>query len=128
MKKVIKPATICIILSIVVQFQWSIRQLDFKNAFLHEYLKEVIYMVQPHKFIDLENPHHVCKPHKSIYDLKQAPWAWFKRFTSHLKTLRLHASTANSSLLIHRNDHSITLFLLHVENIILTGNDSSLQV
>lgn len=70
---VIKPSTIRVILSLAVQFDWSIRQLDISNAFLHGYLGEEVFMEQPQGFVDKDYPHHVCKLHKSLYGLKQAP-------------------------------------------------------
>jgi hypothetical protein len=41
---VIKIATICTILSIVVSKGWNLRQLDVQNVFLHGYLEEEVYM------------------------------------------------------------------------------------
>ena len=40
---VVKPATIRIVLSIVVSKSWHIHQLDVKNAFLHGYLNDNLY-------------------------------------------------------------------------------------
>jgi hypothetical protein len=36
---IIKPATIRVVLSLVVSRGWSLRQLDVKNTFLHSLLK-----------------------------------------------------------------------------------------
>jgi histone deacetylase 1/2 len=74
---VIKPTTIRVVLSLTVMQGWHIRQLDIDNAFLHGYLEEEVYMVQPLGFVDQHRPHHVCKLAKSLYGLKQAPRAWF---------------------------------------------------
>ncbi|KAM1044365.1 hypothetical protein ACFX2A_036318 [Malus domestica] len=70
---VAKPVTIRVILSLAVQFNWFLNQLDISNAFLHGDLKEDVYMQQPLGFTDLSMPHHVYKLRKSLYGLKQAP-------------------------------------------------------
>lgn len=76
---VAKPVTIRVLLSLAVQFNWFLNQLDINNAFPHGDLKEDVYMEQLAGFIDASIPHHVCKLRKSLYGLKQAPRAWFDK-------------------------------------------------
>jgi hypothetical protein len=122
---VVKPPTVRIVLSLAAQHQWSLRQLDISNAFLHGFLKEDVYMIQPPGFVDPTHPDHVCKLQKSLYGLKQAPRAWFERFTSHLLTIGFVASTADPSLFVLRTGSTVLYLLLYVDDIILTGNSSS---
>jgi hypothetical protein len=42
---VVKSVTIRTVLSLVVAHEWSIRQLDIKNAFLHGFLDEPLFML-----------------------------------------------------------------------------------
>lgn len=58
-----------------VQFDWFLNQLDVSNAFLHDFLKEDVFMEQPTGFLDSTTPHYVCKLNRSLYGLKQAPQA-----------------------------------------------------
>ena len=67
---VVKPATICTVLSLVVSQNWAVHQLDVKNAFLHGTLKETVYCAQPSGFVDSSKPNYVCRLNKSLYGLK----------------------------------------------------------
>ena len=78
---VAKLNTIRIILSVAVNLDWPLQQLDIKNAFLNGELEEEVFMSPPpgfeHKFGS-----NVYRLRKSIYGLKQSPRAWFERLSS----------------------------------------------
>ena len=122
---VVKPPTVRLILSLAVSLNWSLRQLDVKNAFLHGTLKEEVYMTQPQGYVDPQHPSHVCKLIKSIYGLKQAPRAWFESFTTQLLHLGFTASTVDSSFFIYKHEKVIAYLLLYVDDIVLTSNTPS---
>ena len=79
-------------------------------------------MRQPLGFVDFTAPSHVCFLHKSIYGLRQAPCAWFEKFSSHLLTVGFTASQADPSLFIYKHGSTILYLLLYVDNIIITEN------
>ena len=81
-------------------------------------------MQQPLTYVDVVHPSYVCKLHKSLYILKQAPRAWFKRCTFHLLHLGFTTSVANSSLFIFHSTSTIIYLMLYVDDIIITGNNS----
>jgi len=66
--------TIKTLLCVINQQNLYMCQLDVKTAFLNEQLVEEIYMEQPQGFVG--NSSLVCKLHKTIYGLKQAPKWW----------------------------------------------------
>ncbi|GJT95536.1 retrovirus-related pol polyprotein from transposon TNT 1-94 [Tanacetum coccineum] len=49
--------------------------MDVKTTFLNGKLKEEVYVSQPEGFVDQDDPSHVYKLNKALYDLKQAPRA-----------------------------------------------------
>jgi len=67
---IVKPGTIHMIITIALAKQWTIRQLDVKNAFLHGLISEDIYMKQPPGMTDPRLPHLVCKLNHTLYGLK----------------------------------------------------------
>ena len=74
---VVKPSTICIIITLTVVRGWPLRQLDVNNAFLKGTLTDDVFMEQPQGFVNSDLPTYVCKLRKAIYVLQQAPWAWY---------------------------------------------------
>jgi hypothetical protein len=66
--------TILTLLAMAYVQEWSISQLDVKNAFLNGDLHENVYMLLPPGYFIPEGM--VCHLRRSLYDLKQAPWAW----------------------------------------------------
>ncbi|WVZ71260.1 hypothetical protein U9M48_019869 [Paspalum notatum var. saurae] len=123
---VIKPATIRVVLSLALAANWSVQQLDVKNAFLHGHLTETVYAQQPSGFVDSTKPDFVCRLNRSLYGLKQAPRAWFTRFTSFLKQIGFTASVSDPSLFIFKNGSDTAYLLLYVDDIILTTSSPSL--
>jgi hypothetical protein len=95
---VVKSATIRIILPLAVSKGWLIRQLDIQNAFLHEFLEEDVYMLQPSGYEDKVVTHYICKLDKALYGLKQAPSAWYARLSVKLLQLGFKISKADNSL------------------------------
>jgi len=56
--------------------------MDVKSAFLHGELEEKIYIKQSESYIQNGKENKVCLLNKSIYELKQSPGHWYKRFDS----------------------------------------------
>ncbi|KAJ4816146.1 hypothetical protein LUZ62_028712 [Rhynchospora pubera] len=122
---VVRPTTIRVILAIATSQHWSVRQLDVNNAFLHGDLTEQVFMSQPPGFHDENCPNHVCLLSKSLYGLKQSPRAWFHKLSTTLVNLGFHESHYDPSLFIsHKNGH-ITIILIYVDDILVTGSNQS---
>ncbi|KAH9718448.1 hypothetical protein KPL71_022235 [Citrus sinensis] len=70
---VVKAATIRIVLTLAVNNNWMLRQVDINNAFLNGDLTEEVYMPQHEGFENKSKPNYICKLNKALYGLKQAP-------------------------------------------------------
>lgn len=108
----VKPATVCTVLSLALSRQWPVHQLDVKNAFLHGTLSETVYCAQPSGLEDPAHPDFVCRLNKSLYGLKQAPRAWFSRFTTHLLSLGFVEAKSDTSLFVYQRGSNIVVGVL----------------
>ncbi|RVW58637.1 Retrovirus-related Pol polyprotein from transposon RE1 [Vitis vinifera] len=109
---IVKPTTIRVVLSIALSNSWPISQLDVNNAFLHGNLTEDVYMAQPPRYVDQNNPNNVCRLQKALYGLKQAPRAW-KLFSVHLEVI----STSDGMFLSQHKYVRDLLAKFHLEGI-----------
>jgi len=113
--------TIQTLLAVASVRQWSISQLDVKNAFLNGELREEVYMQPPPGYSVLDGM--VCRLRCSLYGLKQAPRAWFEHFSSVVIDAGFKPSDHDPTLFVHTSPHGRTL-LLYVYDMIITGDDS----
>ena len=80
-----KMTIVWLLLAIAASNSGPLYQMEVKKAFLHEDLKEEVYMRIPEGVTSPSN-NSVCRLRKSLYGLKQAPWAWFETFRGRLCT------------------------------------------
>jgi hypothetical protein len=114
------------VLATAVSHDCPIQQLDVKNAFLHSTLSETVFCYQPTGFVDPAQPDLVCRLHKSLYRLKQAPRAWYSRFATYMTTLGFIEAKSDTSLFIFRHGSDMVYLLLYVDDIILTASSTEL--
>jgi histone deacetylase 1/2 len=119
---VVKPTTVRIILALAVSCNWSLRQVDIQNAFLHGELAEELYMHQPPGFVNKSHPNFVCRSQKSLYGLKQAPRAWYSTLSQKVQALGFRRSAADTSLFLFRRGKVTIYMLIYVDDIIIASS------
>jgi hypothetical protein len=83
-------------------------------------------MQQPIGFVDPVLLTHMCHLHKSLYGLKQASRAWYKRLSDFLLLVGFRASKVDTSLVILKVNHDICYLFIYVDDILLIGSNSTL--
>lgn len=64
-----------------------------------------------------------CKLRKSLYGSKQSLRAWFDRFARAIRQQGYKQAQSNHTLFYRHKDGKITILIIYVDNIILTGDD-----
>ncbi|KAH9650552.1 protein kinase domain-containing protein [Citrus sinensis] len=123
---VAKINSIRILLSLAVNCDWHLHQLDVKNAFLNGDLKEEVFISLPPGFEKSLGSDKVCRLRKSLYGLKQSPRAWFERFGKAVISYGFLQSQGDHTIFYkHSKDGKITILIVYVDDIILTGDDET---
>ena len=65
----------------------------------------------------------VCHLRSELYSLKQAPQAWFAKFSSTISRLGYIASHCDSALFLRHTDKGTILLLLYVDDMIITSDN-----
>lgn len=84
-------------------------------------------MEQAPGFVDSSKPDHVCRLHKVLYKLKQAPRAWFNKFTNFLIDFGFTCIPVDPSLFTYHRNGQTLILLLYVDDVLVTGNSSALM-
>lgn len=120
---VAKINTVRILLSLAVNFDWSLHQYNVKFAFLHMNLQEEVYMELPPRCkLQVERSKQVCKLRKSLYGLKHSPRAWFGKFTSSIKAFGYQQISSDHTLFMKHNEGKLTVLIIYVDDMTVTGN------
>ena len=109
------------LIAVAVVCHWSLYQIDVKNVFLNGNLHEEMYMQPPPDY-----PHsgsQVCCLCCALYGLRQALRAWFEKFSSIVAQQDFTSSPHDTTLFVRRSSAGITLILLYVDDMIITGDD-----
>ncbi|CAN6917953.1 unnamed protein product [Brassica oleracea] len=120
---VAKLHTIRILLSLAVNLEWDLWQMDVKNAFLQGELEDEVYMKPPPGMEEMVKPGNVLRLRKAIYGLKQSPRAWYHKLSTTLNGRGFVKSQADHTLFTLTSKQGITVILVYVDDIIITGSD-----
>ena len=70
---------------------------------------------------------HVCKLKKTLYELKQAPRAWYGRRDSFLTSLGFTKSKVDPNLYMDIMEDEPFILLMYVDDLFLTRNEKQIK-
>ncbi|GKD06531.1 retrovirus-related pol polyprotein from transposon TNT 1-94 [Tanacetum coccineum] len=104
----------------------TIYQMDVKTAFLNGKLKEEVYVSQLEGFVNQDNPSHVYKLKKALYDLKQAPHAWSDMLSSFLISQHFSKGEVDPTLFTRQAGNDLLLVQIYVDDIIFASTNTAM--
>ncbi|GJV75418.1 retrovirus-related pol polyprotein from transposon TNT 1-94 [Tanacetum coccineum] len=88
---------------------FPVYQMDIKTTFLNGPLNEEVYVNQPDGFVDPHHPDKVYRLKKALYELKQAPRAWYDELSNFLVSKGFSKGSIDLTLFITKKGEDILL-------------------
>ena len=133
------------VLTLKALYDWDLAILDVEMTFLYRDLKEDIYMDLPAGFFSLDenisratnilenkfemkqaNKKMCLKLNHALYGLGQAARAWWLKFVNALVNVGFERGEVDPCLIYRKNEYSILILILYVNDCLLTGDTLSL--
>nr|GEV98082.1 putative ribonuclease H-like domain-containing protein [Tanacetum cinerariifolium] len=105
---------------------FMIYQMDVKSDFLYGTIKEEMYIYQPPRFKDPDYPDKVYKVVKELYELHQAPRAWYETLANYLLENGFQRGKIDQTLFIKKQKGDILLVRVYVDDIIFGSTNKEL--
>ncbi|GJV85727.1 retrovirus-related pol polyprotein from transposon TNT 1-94 [Tanacetum coccineum] len=96
-------------------------QMDVKSTFLYGKIEEEVYICQPPGFEDPDFPDRVYKVEKALYELHQAPRAWYETLSTYMLDNGFQRGKIDKTLFIKRYKGDILLMSSMGELIFFLG-------
>jgi hypothetical protein len=121
-----KYKSFCMVMHLIAVFGWHIKGIDVENAYLESDIDTEIYMYLPRDVYKHANGRSIkTKLNKSLYGLKQAGELWNRLLNDKFMVLNFTRLAHDQCVYILRDDEtgSITIIIVYVDDVIVTGND-----
>ncbi|GJS92692.1 retrovirus-related pol polyprotein from transposon TNT 1-94 [Tanacetum coccineum] len=115
-----------IFLAYAAHMNMIVYQIDVKTTFLNGILCEEVYVSQPDRFVDQDNPNHMYKLKKALYRLQQVPRTWYDLLSTFLLSLEFSKGTVDPTLFIRRQGKDILLVQIYIDDIIFASTTPEL--
>ncbi|GJT00955.1 putative ribonuclease H-like domain-containing protein [Tanacetum coccineum] len=101
-------------------------EMDVKSVFLYGQIEEEVYVCQPPGFEDPDYSDKVYKVVKALYELHQAPRAWYENLANYLLGNGFQRGKIDLTLFIKKQKGDILLVQIYVDDIIFGSTNKEL--
>ena len=114
-----------VLLSLDVNLDWSLYQLEVSNAFLYGELTKKLFMEQPPRYVAQGETSQVCLLRCAIYGLKQSLHAWFVKFSGLFIDYGFNHCKSDPMLMRKTTSVGYVVRVIHVDGILLNGSNEA---
>jgi hypothetical protein len=118
--------TIWILLAFASSKEFKLYQMDVKSVFLNCVIQKEVFVRQPLGFENSKYPNRVYKLSKALYELKQAPQAWYARLKTFLVEHVYVIENVDKTIFILNHGTDFLLVQIYVDDIIFGGSSHTL--
>ena len=120
-----KYKSFCTVMHLAAIYDWPIVGIDVENAYLEADIDKDVYMLLPQDIFEQDGLPIKVKLLKSLYGLKQAGELWNTLLNSKLVAFHFRRLAHDQCVYVNRNEETgiVTIILLFVDDIIVTGNN-----
>nr|GFB58007.1 hypothetical protein [Tanacetum cinerariifolium] len=101
-------------------------QMDVKSTFFYGTIDKEVYVMQPPGFQDPESLAKVYKVEKAMYELHQAPRAWYGTLSKYLLKNGFQRGTIDQTFFIRRQRGDFIIVQVYVDDIIFRSSNPQL--
>jgi hypothetical protein len=106
-------------------YGFKLYQIDVRIAFLNGPIKEEVYVEQSPSFESEEYHNHIYKLHKTFYELKQAPRAWYEYLGDFLIKNGFMIGKTDSTLFTRKMGKDLFVCQIYVDDIVFGSTNKS---
>ena len=117
--------SIHVLLVYATHHYFKLFQMGVKSTFLNWPIKEDIYVEQPLGFEDDKYPNYVFKLNMVLYELKQAPRAWYEYLRDFLVVNSFKAWKVDPTLFTKKVNRDLFVCQIYVDNIIFGSTNQT---
>ena len=89
--------------------------------YLNGVIDSDIFMSQPPRYVDIDNPHLVCKLLKGLYGIKQGGRLWHAVIHSFFMEIGFSKATADPCIYLQQSADGTVIISLYVDDHIIAG-------